>query len=245
MDFNIPLTVSQLKHFAKKYQKEMISAAIGLSTLVGFFFLWHSYKLSLAKKAYADYAQCMAHVRANVGRMGAAHQLSYVTEEQKWESVTSIFKEKFETWRSTPIAPLFLQVLFHAAVKLENWEGAAEWGQKLASFQREPLVNSMYRLGTALALLSSTQPSEGLRELEILAKEEHLPSHEPALYYLADWYWNAKEYAKAQNFYSQLALRYKKQKEEGSPSLWVEKARKKLRSYAVKGTTPAALSTSD
>lgn len=154
----------------------------------------------------------------------------FKTSEEKWTKVNKVFKKAYEDNAGSGIAPMFLVYRSTALVNLNKMSKAIELTRMAISKMKSWSVKNFFQVKLALMLVDSGQELDLKRGLEMLRKAANQEGHvaqDTALYNLGQYYWHAKNFDEAKNYWNQLILKFSEQKEHRSP--WVDVAKEKLR----------------
>jgi len=166
--------------------------------------------------------------------LGFLDKKEFSTEKEKWERVTSVFKDAYESHSGAGIAPIFLAYRAEALVKLDKLDEAIEVLRQAIAGMSNGQTRELYQAKLALMLLDNKKDtSVGLETLKKLAADDQSVVRDLALYHLGEHYWYAKNFTEAKNYWNQLLLSYKSTDKGSSlgdrPSPWVALAQEKLR----------------
>lgn len=213
----------------------IILGIIGLS--IGYYF----YREGLQKRAQKDLVKDIAVLQAPVhtpDMQNEALKLDsefFTSQEEKWTKVAQNFESDFQKNKGSGVAPMFLAYQADALINLGKLDSAVQVLKKLVNMAPESAVKSYYKVKLALVSIDSGNKDfekEGLEVLKSIGLESQNSAQPMALYYLGQYYWFAKNFDEAKNYWNQLILKYGKKVEK--PSIWAEKAKVYLKLISVK-----------
>ncbi|MCF7800109.1 tetratricopeptide repeat protein [Candidatus Babeliales bacterium] len=213
----------------------IILGIIGLS--IGYYF----YQDGLQRRAQKDLVKDVAVLQAPVHTPDMqSEDLSldsefFTSQEEKWTKVAQNFESDYQKNKGAGIAPMFLAYQAEALINLGKLDSAIQVLKKLISSAPESVVKSFYKVKLALVSIDSGNKDlekEGVEILKSIGLESQNPAHPMALYYLGQYYWFAKNFDEAKNYWNQLILKYGKRTERAS--VWAEKAKVYLKLISVK-----------
>jgi len=191
------------------------------------------YRYSTEVSAQKALVEALRYFNANVGDKPSdvPDAISFTTEGEKWEKVVSFLQSAVIQHASAGIVPLFLVYLAEGFWQQGKKDEAIATIIKALSSMPSPELKSLYELKCVLMQLDHEKEAmhqEGISRLKVLASNDKSVAHEMALYELGNYYWCIKNFSEARNYWAQLKLKYDV-KENGQRSLWVERARSKLK----------------
>jgi tetratricopeptide (TPR) repeat protein len=222
-----------------KAQQDKLYILLSVVVCIVLLFIGYGYYKTYREKcAYRVLTQALEYFDANVKKPGEVKEddVSFIeskefkTEQEKWEKVDNVFKSAYESNQRSSLAPLFLAYRSQALVHLKKLPEAIEILRMAINLMSVDAIKSYYQVKLALMLLDTSavkSHEEALSLLTSLAQKESSNANDLALYHLGEYYWYAKKYTEAKNYWNQLIIKYGKIEKYTSP--WVELAKEKLR----------------
>jgi tetratricopeptide (TPR) repeat protein len=232
--------LSKVYNFVIAHKKEFIAGLIIFvgATIFSLGYLYH--KSRLQEKAYKSFANALRYYDAKVGEAKSSvpdiDLKSFATAEEKWNEVAKIFQEGFENYRNAGIAPFFLVYQSDALLNLGKTDEAINvLRQAIDLMKNKSATYSYFKIKLALMLIDSKKDgseNEGLEILKEFARDSKNPANDLALYRLGEYFWFAKNYFEAENYWNQLNVSYGKKSLH--PSAWAAQARERLKLITTK-----------
>lgn len=215
-------------------RKLIIGAAILVSALV-FSIGYVYYKNKLQERAHKSFVRALKIYDAKIGakseNMLDVDFKSFSTPEEKWTAVTNVFKEGFENYKSAGIAPFFLVYESEALLNLGKVDESIEvLRQALNLMGKKNAAYSYFNIKLALMLIDTKKQElekEGIEVLKEIAHDSKNSANDLALYRLGEYFWFAKNYDEAKNYWNQLNVAYGKK--SAHPSAWAAQAQIRLK----------------
>ena len=138
-------------------------------------------------------------------------RITFVSENEKWESVNKQFSEAYENNKSSSIASMFRVFQGEALINLNKLDQAIDCFFEAIKIMPNGYLKEHYRMKLVLMQLDSKNKSqniEGLKTLEQLALNHKSVVHDKALYYLGLYFWITKKFDAAKNYWQQFLVKY-------------------------------------
>ena len=209
-----------------------IAAAIVLG--LGYFG-YTAYQRSVQEKAHHSLVDALTYFDATVSdEPDEDAEMTFATEQEKWQKVAGVFKDGYARNSSAGIAPLFSAYEAQAHINLGDKVTAEKLLSESVPHIPNDALRSYFQVKLALLRLDSKSPAlqtQGEQLLQEVANAEALAAHPMALYELGQWHFIKNDFVQAKNYLEQLDLKYGKSTEQ--PSEWADKGKKLLKLISV------------
>jgi predicted negative regulator of RcsB-dependent stress response len=229
-------TIDDFLKKIKEYQGSIL-LAVGLTvSITGVTYGYFYFKKVREEKAYRAFVGAMEYFDAPIKKVEDKDSLAFMGKkefknyDEKWLKVDSVFKDAYESNRSSGLASLFLAYRSEALVNLKNLPEAISVLRQAISIMHNKDVRSYYEVKLALMLIDTKKTDfvrEGVQALEKISLDDKTVASDMSLFRLGEYFWNSKKFKEAKNYWNQLVLKYSGDKEDASP--WVDEAKEKLR----------------
>ena len=218
-------------------KKEILVVGAAVVALSGAFFGYRYYRVQYEENAYKALTEALEYFNAPIKEKDAEEEFDFVdkkefaTEQLKWEKVASVFKNAYDSFSRAGIAPLFLVYQAEGLVGLGKKQEAISLLEQAIGFFENEDVAEYYRVKRALLQIDAddeTVKQTGIATLKSIAAHDKSVAHDMALYRLGEYYWYTKNFEEARNYWNQLILVAKYNKDAQYSSQWAQKAREKL-----------------
>jgi|GEM_PF-908420 len=216
-----------------EYKKQVIVGIIFAGCLSCVVVGYHFYKRNLQVKAHQTLIGALKYYEAPVKVKRDEtdfSSLQFTSEKEKWTKVEEAFRDAYQNYKSSTLAPMFLAYQADALLNLDKHEEALKVLQNAIDLMDNENVADFYRVKLALMQMDSSQENlrqEGFGLLKKLAETQQSIAQEKALYHIGGYYWSQKKYAEAQNYWNQLLLKF--DRDPKIPSVYAESVKSKLR----------------
>ena len=220
------------------YKVHIISTISIIVVLSAGTFSYFYYKQNREEKAFRALTSSLEYFEAPITKaedrrdddLSIFEKKEFSNEQEKWEKVESIFREEYNNFKNSNIAPFFLAYQAEALIKLGKLKDAVEALEIAIPKITDNNAKSFYKVKLALIQISTKEEmliQTGLGALKSMASEENNPTHDLVLYYLGEYYWHQKNFKESKNYWNQLILKYDQDSKHPSP--WSLEAKKKLK----------------
>jgi tetratricopeptide (TPR) repeat protein len=218
--------------YIKKNRKLVIAGVVGVVVVVSAVTGYWFYRIHVREQAHKAFAQALKYYDGVVGTTPSAdtHGMFFASEIEKWQKTEQVFKEAYENYKSTELAPMFKAYQSEALLNLGKHDEAIAVLSSAVDHIKNAAVKDFYCVKLALMKLDSSNEVErqqGLGALKILADNTQSAAHETALYQLGAYYWSEKKFAEAKNYWQMLLVKYGT-RDIKHPSPYAEKVKEKL-----------------
>lgn len=236
MEVNQALLIQYFDSTVKKVKEnyQVVCACILVVTLGGVgFFGYKYYKNKIRAAAYKDFVAAMQYyegaVKSKASRYDSQSVKIFQSEADKWQQTEQVFRQGYEKYKNSEMAPVFLAFLSEALLNLGKTEKALEILNSFVGQVSSKEIKDCYKLKISLIKMDSKDAKvkdEGLKELVSIANDENNLSNEVALYQAGAFFWNQKNYSEARNYWQRLLV--KTISKSGQPSVYAGEVREKL-----------------
>ncbi len=218
--------------YVKKNKKSAIIAVVGVAFLAtaatGYWF----YRTHVREQAHKALIQALKYYDGAVGKMSSADagNMFFSSEAEKWQKTEQVFKDGYENYKSTELAPMFRAYQAEALLNLGKLDEAIVALTSAVDKIKNTAVKDFYRIKLALMKLDSSKEldkQQGLGALKMIADDTQSIAHESALYQLGAYYWSEKKFTEAKNYWQMLLVKYGT-RDAKQPSPYAEKVKEKL-----------------
>lgn len=235
MDVNQALLVqwfdSALKK-AKKYQQAVVVGVVGVAVLGTAIFGYTYYKNKVRCAAYKDFMVAMQYYDGTVKTQKSSSDSSiklFENYNDKWQQTEQAFRQGYEKYRSTELAPAFLAFQAEALINLGKVDQAVQTLQTVIGQVGSEDIKDCYRVKIALIKMDNKDnkiQGDGLSELIAIANNNTSTANEIALYQTGSYFWSKKNYNEAKTYWQKLLV--KTMSKTGQPSVFAGQVREKL-----------------
>ena len=229
--------IEDLVAFVIKKQKEIIIGTAAVIVVAGTFFGYRAYRAQYEENAYQALVEGLEYLNAPIREEGEEVEFDLVEKKEfkdeieKWEKVVAVFENSYDSFSRAGIAPMFLAYLSEGLLKQGKKAEAVAALEKALYQIKNDAVADYYRV--KLALVQVDMGDDALREkglgvLKELAANDKGVAHDLALYRLGEYYWFAKNFEEARNYWNQLVLLTRYSQDAPFPSPWAERAKDML-----------------
>jgi len=218
---------------AKVYQQVLIVAGIGVIVLgsAGFGYIYYKNKVRAA--AYKDFMtaiQCYDGVVKNKKVSSDYPSIKqFESEKDKWTQTEQVFRQGYQNYKNTELAPAFLSFQAEALLNLGKIDEAIKVLKEVVSQVKSAEIKDSYKVKIALINLDKKDEkaqSDALNELISVANNDSSAANEVALYQVGSYFWNQKKYNEAKDYWQRLLV--KTTAKSGQVSVYAGEVREKL-----------------
>jgi hypothetical protein len=215
-----------------KNKKQVLVGVAGIvvftAAATGYWF----YKIHVRERAHKALLQALKYYDGSVGKIASADAgaVFFSSEFEKWQKTQSVFKEVYENYKGTSLAPIFLAYESEAMLNLGKHDEAVAILVSAVAKMENSAVRDFYRVKLALMQLDSKKEQDqqlGLTALKLIADNAKSAAHEAALYQLGAYYWSEKKFIEAKSYWQILLVKYGV-RDAKNLSPYAEKVKEKL-----------------
>lgn len=218
---------------AKMYQQVLIVAGIGAIVLGSAGFGYIYYKSKVRAAAYKDFMTAIQSYDGVVKNKKVSSDYpsikQFESETDKWTQTEQIFRQGYQNYKNTELAPAFLAFQAEALLNLGKVDEAISVLKEVVSQVKSEEIKDSYKIKIALINLDKKDEksqSEALNELISIASNDNSVANEVALYQLGSYFWNQKKYNEAKDYWQRLLV--KTTSKSGQVSVYAGEVREKL-----------------
>jgi tetratricopeptide (TPR) repeat protein len=236
MEVNQALLIKWIDDLFKKtvkYHKILIVAGLGVIVLGGAFFGYGYYKNKMRTNAYKDFISALAYYDGVVKDKKMDSNYSSIkqfeSETDKWQQTEQAFKQGYQNYKNTELAPAFLAFQAEALLNLGKVDDAIKVLKDVIDQVKSDEIRDSYKLKVALINMDKKDEkaqTEGFNELIKIADNDSSIASEAALYQAGSFFWNQKKYNEAKNYWQRLLV--KTMSKSGQASVYAAEVREKL-----------------
>lgn len=216
------------------YKKQVVVGAVVVVGIGvgGISFAWYQhYVRAQAHKAFVFALRYYdGVVSADARKVPDQDVVRFSSEHEKWEKTENAFKEGYQRYKSTELAPMFLAFQSEALANLGKHDEAIQVLADAQVVMRNDEIRDFYQVKLALMKMDSKNDhtrQQGLVELKKHADNARSFAHELALYHLGGYLWQEKKFADAKNYWQQLLVKYGT-RDVKNPSVFADVVKEKL-----------------
>jgi tetratricopeptide (TPR) repeat protein len=216
-----------------KYHQTVIVAGLGVVVLGTAFLGYGYYKNKMRASAYKDFMSAIAYydgvVKNKKMSSNSTSIKQFESESDKWQQTEQIFKQGYENYKNTELAPAFLAFRAEALLNLGKVDDAIKVLKDVINQVKSEEIKDTYKLKVALINMDKKDEKaqvEGFNELIKLADNDSSFASEAALYQAGSYFWNQKKYNEAKNYWQRLLV--KTMSKSGQSSVYAAEVREKL-----------------
>ncbi len=203
---------------AKESYQILIASVLTVALLaIGVWgYLYH--KNNVRANAYKDFMAAMQYYNG-----------ALTAKSDKWQQTEQVFRQGYEKYKNTEMAPVFLAFLSESLLNLGKTDQAIESLSSFIDNVSSKEIKDCYVLKVALIKMDSRDmkvKEEGLKSLIAIANDDSNFSSEIALYQAGSYFWNQKNYNEAKNYWQRFLV--KSTASSGQSSIYAVQVREKL-----------------
>ena len=218
---------------AKVHQQLLTVTASGVIVLSLAIFGYVYYKNRVRACAYKDFMAAIQYYDGTVKGKKASSNYpgikQFESENDKWVQTEQVFKQGYQSYKNTELAPVFLAFQAEALLNLGKVAQALELLKDVVSKVKSEEIKDSYKIKIALINMDNKDEkiqNEGLTQLIAIANNDNSVANEIALYQVGSYFWNQKKYNEAKNYWQRLLV--KTTAKSGQMSVFAGEVREKL-----------------
>lgn len=234
-------SINDLFKSIQEYLKQIIASVVIVVIIVGCTFGYFHYRKSYEQGAHTALVEAMKYFNAKVKSESESSseeidffdKKEFSSHDEKWEKVAAVFKEGYESYKSSGIASMFLAYQSEALNKQSKIDEAIVVLNKALREIKSEEVKQYYKVKLALMTIDKGKDSpelveQGIGILKSIATQDDNVANDLALYRLGEYYWYEKNFEETKNYWNQLLLKYGEKSERPSPFVSKMKSRLEL-----------------
>jgi tetratricopeptide (TPR) repeat protein len=218
---------------AKERYQILIASGLGVILLAVGVWGYIYYKNSIRAHAYKDFIVAMQYyngaVKSKKDRRNPQDIKIFQSEADKWQQTEQVFRQGYEKYKNTEMAPVFLSFLSESLLNLGKVDQSIEALRSFIGQVKSKEIKDCYILKIALIKMDSRDArikEEGLKSLITVADDDSNFSNEIALYHAGAYFWSQKKYSEAKNYWQRFLV--KSTAKTGQTSIYAAQVREKL-----------------
>ncbi len=218
--------------FVNKNKKPVLAGVVGVAILAAATTGYCFYRTHVREQAHKALIQALRSYDGVVGKITSAdaNSMFFGSEIEKWKTTEQLFKDGYENYKSTELAPMFRVYQSEALLHLGKLDEAITALTGAVDKIKNHAVKDFYQIKLALMKLDSGKEldqQQALASLKAIADNNQSIAHESALYQLGAYYWSAKKFVEAKNYWQILLVKYGT-RDAKNPSPYAEVVKEKL-----------------
>ncbi len=218
---------------AKVYQQVLVAAGLGLMVFGAVVFGYSYYKNKVRAAAYKDFMSAMQSYDGVIKNKKMSSNYpgikQFESENDKWTQTEQIFRQGYQNYKNTELAPAFLAFQAEALLNLGKVDDAIKLLKDVINQVKSEELKDSYKVKIALINMDKKDEkvkSEALNELISIANNDSSVANEVALYQVGAYFWSQKNYNEAKNYWQRLLV--KTTAKSGQVSVFAGEVREKL-----------------
>ncbi|MFH1254670.1 MAG: hypothetical protein V1646_04550 [bacterium] len=218
---------------AKVYQQVLVAAGVGAIVLGSVVFGYAYYKNKVRAAAYKDFMSAMQSYDGVIKNKKVSSNYPSVkqfeSESDKWAQTEQAFRQGYQNYKNTELAPAFLAFQAEALLNLGKVDDAIKILKDVVAQVKSEEIKDSYKVKIALISMDKKDEkaqSEALNELIAIANNDGSVANEVALYQVGSYFWNQKKYNEAKDYWQRLLV--KTTAKSGQVSVFAGEVRDKL-----------------
>lgn len=218
---------------AKANYQILIASGLGIALVGSGIWGYVYYKNKVRAQAYKDFMVAMQYyegaVKSKKDKYNSQNIKFFQSESDKWQQTEQVFRQDYEKYKNTEMAPVFLAFLSESLLNLGKVDQAVESLRSFIGQVSSKEIKDCYTLKIALIKMDSKDAKikeEGLNDLIAIANDDNNLSNEIALYFAGEYFWNQKNYNEVKNYWQRFLV--KTTAKTGQSSIYAGQVREKL-----------------
>jgi len=199
---------------AKAYKQVLIVAMTG-AIVLGFVALGYVYyKNKVRANAYKEFMSAMLYydgvVQGKKVNSNYPGIKQFMSENDKWTQSEQVFKQAYQNYKNTELAPVFMAFQAEALLNLGKIDDAVKVLKNVIDSVDSQEIKDLYKVKVALINMDSKDEKiqgEALIHLIAVANNDSSAASEIALYQAGSYFWSQKKYNEAKDYWQRLLVK--------------------------------------